>query len=293
MNVIKVTPRGYCFGVVKSIKMAKDAIKNYPGQQIYMLGFLVHNHHVVNEITNLGIIPINDFKQDRLAILQTLPNNSVVVLSAHGSHEKIKDVAQAKNIILIDTECEWVTATKDLIKEYLTKDYEIIFIGKDYHPETNAIMSIDSRIHLVTTLANVDKIIDKVDPHKPILVTNQTTLSKIDIEEIVNKLKNIFGNRILFKNDLCNATLERQNAVLNLNPHEVQLLLVVGDERSNNTNKLVEMGESINIKSYRINDKNDINPGWLTNVTTVAVTAGASTPSLLQLEVIKYLENLP
>lgn len=154
-------------------------------------------------------------------------------------------------------------------------------------------MSIDSRIHLVTTLANVDKIIDKVDPHKPILVTNQTTLSKIDIEEIVNKLKNIFGNRILFKNDLCNATLERQNAVLNLNPHEVQLLLVVGDERSNNTNKLVEMGESINIKSYRINDKNDINPGWLTNVTTVAVTAGASTPSLLQLEVIKYLENLP
>ena len=293
MNVIKVTPRGYCFGVIKSIKMAKDAIKNYPGQKIYMLGFLVHNHHVVNEITSLGIIPINDFKQDRLAILQTLPNNSVVVLSAHGSHEKIKDVALAKNITLVDTECEWVTSTKDLIKEYLFKDYEIIFIGKDYHPETNAIMSINPRIHLVTTLVNVDKIIDKVDPHKPILVTNQTTISKIDIEEIVNKLKNIFGNRILFKNDLCNATLERQNAVLNLNPYEVQLLLVVGDERSNNTNKLVEMGESINIKSYRINDKNDINPDWLTNVTTVAVTAGASTPSLLQLEVIKYLENLP
>ncbi|WP_425379112.1 hypothetical protein [Spiroplasma endosymbiont of Polydrusus pterygomalis] len=105
------------------------------------------------------------------------------------------------------------------------------------------------------------------------MITNQTTLSKIDIEAIVEKIKSLVPNEITFKNDLCNATLERQNAVLSLDSTAIDLLLVVDDERSSNILKLVTMGEQIGIKSYRINYKNDIEPALLENKTCVAVTA--------------------
>ncbi|WP_424526962.1 4-hydroxy-3-methylbut-2-enyl diphosphate reductase [Spiroplasma endosymbiont of Glossina fuscipes fuscipes] len=293
MKVVKVTPRGYCLGVVKSIKWAKEAAIKYAGREIYMLGYLVHNRHVIEEIVNLGVIPVNDFKLDRLELIKTLPDNAVVILSAHGSDDRIKTVAAEKNITLVDTECEWVTVTKDLIKEYLLKDdYQIIFIGKHFHPETNTMLAISSTIKLVTNEEEVDAILPSLDPNKKILITNQTTLSKIDIEAIVEKIKRLIPNEITFKNDLCNATLERQNAVLNLDPTSIDLLLVVGDERSSNTLKLVEMGEQIGIKSYRINDKNDIDLAWLANKSCVAVTAGASTPSIIQLEVIRFLETI-
>ncbi|WP_338965564.1 4-hydroxy-3-methylbut-2-enyl diphosphate reductase [Spiroplasma endosymbiont of Sarcophaga carnaria] len=293
MKVVKVTPRGYCLGVVKSIKWAKEAAVKYAGREIYMLGYLVHNRHVIEEIVNLGVIPVNDFKLNRLELIKTIPDNAVIILSAHSSDDRIKDIAAAKNITLVDTECEWVTVTKDLIKEYLQKDdYQIIFIGKHFHPETNAMLAISPTIKLVTTEEEADTILLDLDPNKKILITNQTTLSKIDIEAIVEKIKRLVPNEITFKNYLCNATLERQNAVLSLDPTNIDLLLVVGDERSSNTLKLVEMGEQIGIKSYRINDKNDINRDWLTNKSDVAVTAGASTPSIIQLEVIRFLENI-
>ncbi len=218
-----------------------------------------------------------------------------MILSAHDSDDRIKDVAAQKNITLVDTECEWVTVTKNLIKEYLAKhDYQIIFIGKHFHPETNAMLALSLSINLVTTEQEVDNILPNLDPTKNILIVNQTTLSKIDIEAIVEKIKTLVPNEIIFKNDLCNATLERQNAVLSLDPTTIiDLLLVVGDERSSNTLKLVAMGEQIGIESYRINDKNDIQAtSWLVNKTCVAVTAGASTPSIIQLEVIRYLEQI-
>ncbi|WP_425379132.1 hypothetical protein [Spiroplasma endosymbiont of Polydrusus pterygomalis] len=114
MKVVKVTPRGYCLGVGKSIKWAKEAAIKYARREIYMLGYLIHNKHVIDEIVNLGVIPINDFKLNRLDLTQTLPDNAVVILSAHGSNDRIKDIAVQKNITLVDTECEWVNVTKTL-----------------------------------------------------------------------------------------------------------------------------------------------------------------------------------
>ncbi len=132
--------------------------------------------------------------------MQTLPNNAVVILSAHGSDDRIKDVAAQKNITLVDTECEWVTITKNLIKEYLVKpNYQIIFIGKHFHPETNAMLALSPSINLVTTEQEVDNILPNLDPTKKILITNQTTLSKIDIEAIVKKLKPLFQMKFFLK----------------------------------------------------------------------------------------------
>ncbi|QGS52095.1 4-hydroxy-3-methylbut-2-enyl diphosphate reductase [Spiroplasma tabanidicola] len=289
MNVIKVTPRGFCLGVVKSIKMARDALKTYPDKQIYMIGLLVHNKIIVKELEDQGIIAIDDWKKSRMDIIKQIPKGSVVIFSAHGTNGDVVKKANELGLICIDTKCEWVLETEDLIKEYLNKNYEIIFIGTYFHPETIALTSInDKNIHLVTNIYEVKKL--NID-NKKILATNQTTLSIIDTELIYNEIKNKYPNCII-KNDICEATLLRQQAVLDLDENHIDLLYVVGDKRSNNTLKLVELGNNKGIKSLRIDRKEDINKNDLINIKTVAVTAGASTSSIIQNEVIKFLEEI-
>lgn len=289
MNVIKVTPRGFCLGVVKSIKMAKDALKMYPDKKVYMIGLLVHNKIIVNELSELGIIAIDDWKIPREEIIRNIPSGSVVVFSAHGTNAKVIKLAEDLGLITIDTKCEWVLETEILINEYLGKGYDVIFIGKHNHPETIALTSINKeKVHLVTT---VEEVINLNIENENIFVTNQTTLSIIDTEEIYKAIKSKY-DKCLYKNDICEATLVRQQAVLDLDSNLVDLLYVVGDERSNNTLKLVELGLNKGIKTLRIDTKNNIDLDDLKNIKTVAVTAGASTSSIIQNQVIKFLEEL-
>ncbi len=289
MNVIKVTPRGFCLGVVKSIKMAKDALKMYPDKKVYMIGLLVHNKIIVNELSELGIIAIDDWKIPREEIIRNIPLGSVVVFSAHGTNAKVIKLAEDLGLITIDTKCEWVLETEILINEYLGKGYDVIFIGKHNHPETIALTSINKeKVHLVTTVEEVKNL--NIE-NENIFVTNQTTLSIIDTEEIHKAIKSKY-DKCLYKNDICEATLVRQQAVLDLDSNLVDLLYVVGDERSNNTLKLVELGLSKGIKTLRIDTKNNIDLDDLKNIKTVAVTAGASTSSIIQNQVIKFLEEL-
>ncbi|WP_339033647.1 4-hydroxy-3-methylbut-2-enyl diphosphate reductase [Spiroplasma endosymbiont of Cantharis rufa] len=289
MKVLKVTPRGFCLGVVISIKMAKDTVKAYPDKKIYMIGLLVHNKIIVNELEELGIIAIDDWKKSRLDIIKTIPKGSVVIFSAHGTDLKVLKVAEEQGLIVVDTKCEWVLETENIIKKYLNLGFDIVFIGKHSHPETIALTSLDNeKIHLVTDTQEVENL--KIS-NKDIFITNQTTLSIIDTDLIYNKIKEKYENAI-FKNDICEATLVRQQAILDLNPKEVDLLYVVGDERSNNTMKLVELSSNKGIKAIRINRKEDIEIKDLENINTVAVTAGASTSSIIQNQVIKYLEEI-
>ncbi|ALD66624.1 4-hydroxy-3-methylbut-2-enyl diphosphate reductase [Spiroplasma cantharicola] len=289
MKVLKVTPRGFCLGVVVSIKMAKDTVKAYPDKKIYMIGLLVHNKIIVKELEELGIIAIDDWKKSRLDIIKTIPKGSVVIFSAHGTDLKVLKVAEEQGLIIVDTKCEWVLETENIIKKYLNLGFDIVFIGKHDHPETIALTSLDNKkIHLVTNTQEVENLSIS---NKDIFITNQTTLSIIDTDLIYKKIKEKYENAI-FKNDICEATLVRQQAVLDLDPKEVDLLYVVGDERSNNTMKLVELALNKGINSIRINRKEEIEIKDLKNINTVAVTAGASTSSIIQNQVIKYLEEL-
>lgn len=289
MNVLKVTPRGFCLGVVKSIKMAKEAVKKYPNHAIYMIGMLVHNQIIVNEFSALGIIVLDDWKKSRLELINTIPAHSVVIFSAHGTDQKVIELAQARELICIDTKCEWVYETEVLIKDHLAKNYEIIFIGKHDHPETIALTSINQKkVHLITCLAELE---DLNLTSEQIFITNQTTLSIIDTNILYQAILKKYPYA-LSKNDICQATYVRQQAVLALDPNTIDLLYVVGDARSNNTLKLVELASNMGIKTLRIDDKNNINLADLKTVKNVAVTAGASTSSIVQNEVISFLEAI-
>ncbi|WP_342268614.1 4-hydroxy-3-methylbut-2-enyl diphosphate reductase [Spiroplasma endosymbiont of Aspidapion aeneum] len=289
MNVIKVIPRGFCSGVVNSIKIAKDTANKYRHKNIYMIGMLVHNKHIIDELRGLNINYICDLFKSRKEIIMSLPEDSVVIFSAHGTNEDIIKLAKERNLIVIDTICEWVEVTRKLIKSNLNENKKIVFIGKNNHPETIALTSIDKcNIFMIENEEQISDI--PFSTEEQILATNQTTLSILKIKHIYEKLKEKYKN-IEIKNDICLATTQRQEAILNLKGKKIDLILVVGDERSSNTAELVNVGNSIGIKTIRVSDILEISEDLIKNIETLAITAGASTSSIILNKIINYLEN--
>lgn len=285
MKVVSITPRGFCKGVVNAIKAVKDAVNNPNTKQpIYVLGYIVHNRFVVNELTDLGVITLDDTKTDRLALLDRI-NEGTVILSAHGTNPKVIDKLKEKKLDYIDATCEDVETTFRLIKKYVERGYHIFYIGKKDHPEANAALSLAKNITLVEHIYDIPK-----DLKKPIFVTNQTTFSTIEIKDIIDQIINEYPNTVISE-EICNATRLRQTAIIKYNQN-IDLCYIVGDTRSNNTKNLAYISESITkTKTKLIQSVTDINPTDLENIAHVSVSSGASTPSYLTKAVIDFLKN--
>ena len=180
-----------------------------------------------------------------------------------------------------------MTSTHDLIAEKTADGYEIIYIGKKHHPEPEGAIGVaPDKVHLIETLADVESLTVQSDK---LLVTNQTTMSQWDVADIMEALEKKYPH-IEKHEEICLATQVRQEAVAE-QAGEADLLIVVGDPKSNNSNRLTQVSvEVAGTPSYRVSDVSEIDPQWLKDVKTVAVTAGASTPTLIVREVIKYLE---
>ncbi|MBQ3295817.1 MAG: 4-hydroxy-3-methylbut-2-enyl diphosphate reductase [Erysipelotrichaceae bacterium] len=285
MEVKRVVPSGYCKGVVNAIKLAKETRKQYPDEKIYILGMLVHNSFVSDELASLGIVTLDDSFKSKEELLDEV-NDGIIIFTAHGISQAIKDKAKAKGLRYVDATCVDVLKTQNIIKERLAEGYEIIYFGKRKHPEAEAVLSISDRIHLVS---NRDDIEDLDLKDRKLFLTNQTTMSYLELKDLIDKVLELYPDTIVQK-EICNATSSRQEAISKL--VDCDLLYVVGDSKSNNTNKLVDIGKKQGIRkvllihSYKDIDKND-----LRDVEKVYVTAGASTPPLLIDEVITYLKN--
>lgn len=289
MKLTKITPRGFCKGVVDAWVICKQAAKLYPDKNKYMVGWLVHNSEMVKEMEKLKITTIDDKNTTRSNIIDSIdnPKDSVLIFSAHGTDPKIIKKAKEKGCIVFDATCKYVTKTHDLIQEKLNEDYQILFIGVKNHPETISALSFSDKIILLENKDDVKKL--NLNKNEKIFVTNQTTISIYDFEEVIDELKKTFTN-IEFKNDICNATKDRQDAIINLE-NDVDLLLVVGDTRSNNSKKLVEIGKKKGVESYLISSSKEIKDEWFKNKHHVALTSGCSTPTWLTNYVIISLEK--
>ena len=285
MEVKRVVPSGYCKGVVNAIKLAKETRKQYPKEKIYILGMLVHNSFVSDELASLGIVTLDDSFKSKEELLDEV-NDGIIIFTAHGISQAIKDKAKAKGLRYVDATCVDVLKTQNIIKERLAEGYEIIYFGKRKHPEAEAVLSISDRIHLVSNREDIEDL-DLKD--RKLFLTNQTTMSYLELKDLIDKVLELYPDTIVQK-EICNATSSRQEAISKL--VDCDLLYVVGDSKSNNTNKLVDIGKKQGIRkvllihSYKDIDKND-----LRDVEKVYVTAGASTPPLLIDEVITYLKN--
>lgn len=286
MKVIKITPRGYCYGVVDAMIIARNAAldKTLP-RPIYILGMIVHNKHVTDAFEQDGIITLDG--PNRLEILKQV-DKGTVIFTAHGVSPEVRELARKKGLIAIDATCPDVTVTHDLIKEKSAHGYDIIYIGKKGHPEPEGAIGVaPDHVHLVQNVDDIEKLNLQ---HDKILVTNQTTMSQWDVANLMERLKEKYPQIEVHK-EICLATQVRQEAVAK-QAGEADLLLVVGDPRSNNSNRLTQVSEEVaHTNSYRIADLSELKLEWLDGIEKVGVTAGASTPTPIVKEVIKFLEQ--
>lgn len=286
MKVLKITPRGYCYGVVDAMIIARNAAldKTLP-RPIYILGMIVHNKHVTDAFEEDGIITLDG--ENRLEILEKVETGTVI-FTAHGVSPEVRELAKRKGLVSIDATCPDVTVTHDLIEEKTAEGYDIIYIGKKYHPEPEGAIGVAPHaVHLIESIEDVNSL--KLTNNK-LLVTNQTTMSQWDVVHIMDALK-VKYPQIEVHKEICLATQVRQEAVAQ-QAGESELLIVVGDPKSNNSNRLTQVSVEIaNTPSYRISDVSELDVKWLEGIETVGVTAGASTPTLVVREVVAFLEN--
>ena len=285
MEIKRVVPSGYCKGVVNAINIVKKTKEQYPNENIYILGMIVHNSYVSKQMEDLGVITLEDPNLSKEELLDTI-DKGVVIFTAHGISDKIKQKALDKGLICVDASCVDVLKNKDLIKSYLDKGYDVVYFGKKKHPEAEAILSLSNNIHLVSNISDIDNLNISNDN---LFITNQTTMSYLEVEDMVKLIKDKYPTCIIQK-EICNATSSRQLAITNIKDGDV--LYVVGDVKSNNTNKLKEIGSKYFKKVFLISNYKEINKKDLVNENKIYVTAGASTPPILIDEVIDYLSKL-
>ena len=235
MEIKRVVPSGYCKGVVNAINIVKKTKQEYPNENIYILGMIVHNSYVSKQMEDLGVITLEDPNLSKEELLDTI-DKGVVIFTAHGISDKIKQKALDKGLICVDASCVDVLKNKDLIKSYLDKGYDVVYFGKKNHPEAEAILSLSNNIHLVSNISDINNLNISNDN---LFITNQTTMSYLEVEDMLKLIKDKYPTCIIQK-EICNATSSRQLAITNIKDGDV--LYVVGDVKSNNTNKLKEIG---------------------------------------------------
>jgi 4-hydroxy-3-methylbut-2-enyl diphosphate reductase len=281
MQVILAQPRGFCAGVERAIEIVERALAKF-GPPIYVRHEIVHNRHVVENLRARGAVFVDE--------LEEIPSGSMTVFSAHGVAKRVEEVAQERNLPVIDATCPLVAKVHNEGRRYAAQKREVVLVGHAGHAEVEGtIGQIPGKVHLVQTVDDVAKL-DVSDPEALAYIT-QTTLSVDDTRAIIAALQlrfpSIIGPDV---RDICYATQNRQQAVREL-AGEVDLILVVGSRNSSNSNRLREIGEELGRASYLIDDASHLRPEWFDGVRKIGVTAGASAPETLVQGVLEGLRR--
>ena len=282
MQVILAQPRGFCAGVVRAIEIVERALQKY-GPPVYVRHEIVHNKHVVESLKAKGARFVEH--------LSEIPADAVTIFSAHGVARKVVDEAAARGLPVLDATCPLVTKVHNQGKRYVAQGRTLILIGHAGHPEVEGTMGqISGPVHLVQTEKDVDALTIPTDA--PVAYVTQTTLSVDDTRGIIAALQRRFSDIVGPETrDICYATQNRQTAVRELSKL-VDLILVVGAQNSSNSNRLREIGSESGIPSYLIADGSELDPDWVKDARAVGITAGASAPDVLVVDVIDALARL-
>lgn len=288
MNHFEITlanPRGFCAGVDRAIDIVNRALDIF-GAPIYVRHEVVHNRYVVDGLKERGAIFVDE--------LHEVPTKSIVIFSAHGVSNAVREEAESRNLKVFDATCPLVTKVHLEVVQFSRAGTECILIGHEGHPEVEGTMgqfdySAGGTIHLVEDEEDVAKL--EVARPDALAYVTQTTLSVDDSHRVIDALRKKFplikGPR---KDDICFATQNRQDAVKDM-AQQCDLLLVVGSANSSNSNRLRELSERMGTTAYLIDGADEIQLQWLKNVSKVGVTAGASAPEILVQQVVDRLKQ--
>ena len=278
-------PRGFCAGVDRAIDIVNKALDLY-GAPVYVKHEVVHNKVVVEDLKNRGAIFVEEIEE--------IPNDSLVIFSAHGVSSKVEEETKSRNLNFFDATCPLVTKVHMEVRKHANAEKDIILIGHEGHPEVEGTMgrhvnSANSSIYLVQD--EDDALSINVNKENQLAVVTQTTLSVDETKSIISILKNRFPEILIpKKDDICYATQNRQDAVKQL-ALESDFMIVVGSKNSSNSNRLKELGEKCGCKSVLIDEFNDLDMKSLSNYSRISITAGASAPESRVMEIAKSLES--
>jgi 4-hydroxy-3-methylbut-2-enyl diphosphate reductase len=280
-RVILASPRGYCAGVERAVDTVERALQVY-GEPVYVRKQIVHNSHVVRELSERGAIFVDS--------VEDVPEGATLVFSAHGVAPAVREASAARSLTTIDATCPLVTKVHTQARRYADAGYTIVLIGHAGHEEVEGTTGeAPQAIVLVESAADAEALV--LPPTRRLAYITQTTLSVDETRAIVDVLRRRFphieGPK---KEDICYATSNRQWAVKEL-LGEVGLLLVIGSRNSSNSNRLVEVAQAADVPAYLIDDAEEIDDSWFEGIDIVGVTSGASAPERLVQDVCAWFRS--
>ena len=284
MKIILANPRGFCAGVDRAISIVELALEIH-GAPIYVRHEVVHNRFVVNGLRERGAIFVEE--------LSEVPDGAIVIFSAHGVSQAVRQEAKDRNLKVFDATCPLVTKVHMQVARASKKGMKAILIGHKGHPEVEGTMgqygNQEGGIYLIESIEDIANL--PVAQNDDLTFMTQTTLSLDDTAETISALKEKYpAIQGPHKNDICYATTNRQQAVREL-AKQSDLVVVVGSKNSSNSNRLAELASRMGVASKLIDDPNDIQPDWFNGVQTIGVTAGASAPEELVQSVIARMKE--
>ncbi len=285
MQIALANPRGFCAGVSRAINIVEQVLIKY-GPLIYVRHEIVHNRFIIEDFRSRGVVFVNE--------LCEIPDDSVVIFSAHGVAKHVYQQAEVRGLMVIDATCPLVTKIHRQVDKLSVRGYDIVIIGKPGHAEIVGIQGHvnthhGSQSYLIETVKDAYQL-EVRDTHKLAYVT-QTTLSVDETKAIIDVLQSRFKNIIgPDDNDICYATQNRQQAVKDL-ARQCDVVLVVGSKHSSNSNSLRLLVEKMGTAAYLIDEEQDINPEWLSGKLSIGITAGASVPELLVQRVVENFKG--
>ncbi|CAH0526785.1 4-hydroxy-3-methylbut-2-enyl diphosphate reductase [Vibrio hippocampi] len=285
MKIKLANPRGFCAGVDRAISIVERALELYQ-PPIYVRHEVVHNRFVVEGLKQRGAIFVEE--------LSEVPDDNIVIFSAHGVSQAVRQEAKLRDLTVFDATCPLVTKVHMEVARASRKNMEVVLIGHAGHPEVEGTMgqyaSETGGMYLVEKPSDVDNL-DVKDPQH-LHYVSQTTLSVDETAEVIERLRQVFpdiqGPR---KDDICYATQNRQDAVRDL-AIKTDVVIVVGSPNSSNSTRLKELAEKLGTKAYLTDSPEQLDPAWFEQASRVGVTAGASAPEELVSQIINRVQQL-
>jgi 4-hydroxy-3-methylbut-2-enyl diphosphate reductase len=268
---------GFCFGVKRALKIAQNIRKEREGE-VVTLGNLIHNKRVVEELNNKGITSIEDISQIE---------EGTVIIRSHGISPKVIEELQKKEIEIINATCPFVKRIQKLAEKLADEDYEIIIVGNHKHPEIKALKGYTKGKEVI--IEDLKEVLSLPKKSKRAVIAQSTQ----DISLFKEIVKCLLGRtrELRVFNTICDSTRIRQNSTTEL-ARQVQVMFIVGDRKSSNTNKLYNLSKKIQPRTYFIEEAKDITPEMISYVEEIGISAGASTPQELIEEVIDRIKKL-
>ena len=266
---------GFCFGVKRAVEQVYEQIEKAK-EPVYTYGPIIHNQQVVKDLEEKGVCVLNT--EEELLEL----SRGIVIIRSHGVGKDVYDILEKRNVTVVDATCPFVKKIHRIVQEQEKKGRRVVIAGNPDHPEVQGICGWAGEGTLVVSEASqVEKL--PLLPGESLCFVAQTTFNYNKFQDLVEKFEKK-GYDILVLNTICSATQERQVEASRI-ASEVDLMIVIGDKKSSNSQKLYEICQKKCKNTYFIQTVGDFNPECMNSVRNVGITAGASTPKQIIEEV--------